>query len=122
MTALVISIDSASAVPPYEQIRLQFQRQITDGALLVGAKLPTVRHLATDLGLAVNTVARAYKELESDGFVQTRGRAGTLVASSADETKNRAEAAAIDYAGQMIRLGITPNVALELVANALREA
>lgn len=118
----MISIDSASAVPPYEQIRLQFQRQITDGALLVGAKLPTIRDLASDLGLAVNTVARAYKELESDGFVQTRARAGTVVASSADDTKNRAEAAAIEFTSQMMRLGIKPDVALELVAKALHEA
>ena len=72
-------MDTTSPVPPYEQVRTQVASQASSGDLPAGTKLPTVRALATDLGLAPNTVARAYKELEADGVVVTRGRRGTFV-------------------------------------------
>ncbi|HEY2673108.1 MAG TPA: GntR family transcriptional regulator, partial [Rugosimonospora sp.] len=65
----MIAIDAGSPVPPYEQVRVQLARQIGDRTLAVGTRLPTVRRLATDLGLAVNTVARAYRELEEAGLI-----------------------------------------------------
>lgn len=77
-----LRIDPASAVPPFEQLRTQVARQAADGTLPAGTRLPTVRQLATDLGLAANTVARAYKELEADGVVETQGRRGTFVRSA----------------------------------------
>ena len=52
---------------------------IRDGHLVPGEKLPPVRQLATDLGVAPNTVAKAYRQLEEEGHVETRGRGGTLV-------------------------------------------
>jgi DNA-binding transcriptional regulator YhcF (GntR family) len=73
----MIVIDAASPVPPFEQLRAQLARQIQDRTLAVGTRLPTIRHLATDLGLAVNTVGRAYRELEEAGLIETRGRART---------------------------------------------
>ena len=76
-----ISIDATSGVPPYEQLRAQVAAQASSGALPAGTRLPTVRALATGLGLAANTVARAYKELEADGVVVTEGRRGTFVGS-----------------------------------------
>jgi DNA-binding transcriptional regulator YhcF (GntR family) len=79
---LDVTLDATSAVPPYEQLRSRVAAQVHDGTLPAGAKLPTVRGLAGDLGLAVNTVAKAYRALESDGVIETRGRAGTFVASS----------------------------------------
>ncbi len=78
-----VRIDPASTVPPYEQLRTQVARQAADGSLPAGTRLPPVRQLATDLGLAANTVARAYKELEADGVVVTEGRRGTFVRSAA---------------------------------------
>ncbi len=75
----MITIDAASSVPPFEQVRSQLAEQIQCGRLPVGARLPTVRGLALQLGLAANTVARAFGELEHAGLVQTRGRAGTTV-------------------------------------------
>jgi DNA-binding transcriptional regulator YhcF (GntR family) len=80
---LDVALDGTSPVPPYEQLRSQVAAQVHDGTLPAGAKLPTVRGLAGDLGLAVNTVAKAYRALEGDGVIQTRGRAGTFVASAA---------------------------------------
>lgn len=115
----VITVDSTSPVPPFEQVRMQFAAQITDGILAVGAKLPTVRRLAEDLGLAVNTVARAYRELEAAGLVETHGRAGTVVAAGGDGAKQRLQAAAQTFAKVAHDVGIAPDRALEVARAAL---
>lgn len=77
-----ISVDLASATPPYEQIRAQISSLIVLGALEPGTRLPTVRRLAADLGIAAGTVARAYRELEQSGLIDTRRRNGTVVAGT----------------------------------------
>ncbi|MEV4770752.1 GntR family transcriptional regulator [Micromonospora humida] len=78
-----IRINPSSAVPPFEQVRQQIAELIRWGVLAEGQRLPTVRQLAADLGLANGTVARAYQELEAAGLVVTRRAAGTRVASAA---------------------------------------
>ena len=77
--ALDITVDVASPVPPYEQIRRQIADYVGSGLLAPGARLPTMRALAADLGVAVGTVARAYGELEAAGVVASRRRTGTVV-------------------------------------------
>lgn len=77
----LVTIDSLSAEPPYEQVRRQIAEGASSGVLAPGHRLPPVRQLAADLGLAVNTVAKAYKALEADGVIETHGRGGTLVAT-----------------------------------------
>lgn len=72
-------------VPPYEQIRAQVEALINGGLLAAGHRLPPIRQLAADLGLATGTVARAYQELEAAGLVTTRRAAGTVVAARAPE-------------------------------------
>ncbi|KAB1903318.1 GntR family transcriptional regulator [Micromonospora sp. AMSO31t] len=114
-----IRIEQDSAVPPYEQVRGQFAAMIGDGRLPVGTRLPAVRQLAADLGLAVNTVARAYRELESAGLVQTRGRHGTVVAPGRDDATDRLHRAATVYAAEALRLGVPPDRAVALVRAAL---
>ncbi|WP_120523182.1 GntR family transcriptional regulator [Arthrobacter celericrescens] len=74
-----ISLELRSAVPPYEQIRSQISSLIAVGSLAPGSRLPTVRSLAADLGIAAGTVARAYKELEAAGLIESRRRNGTIV-------------------------------------------
>ncbi len=74
----MITVDTAVVEPPYEQIRTQIAAQVVDGRLPPGTKLPSVRSLAETLGVATNTVARAYRELEHTGVVTTRGRGGTV--------------------------------------------
>ncbi|HYP44848.1 MAG TPA: GntR family transcriptional regulator [Propionibacteriaceae bacterium] len=74
-----LQLDTSSTVPPFEQLRSQIARLASTGALAPGDKLPTVRQLAGELGLAANTVARAYRELEGDGVLVTEGRRGTFV-------------------------------------------
>ena len=114
-----LRIDHDAPTPPYEQVRLRIAELAATGALPAGAKLPPVRRLATDLGLAANTVARAYRELEQAGLVQTRGRAGTVITARAARTPQEAQEAARRYAETVKNLGLPPGQALELVKAAL---
>src|SRR4051794_3451347 len=82
VTAPVV-VDTASPIPPFEQVRTQIAAQVADGSLPAGTRLATVRQMASDLGLAPNTVARAYRELEVDGVITTHGRRGSFVRSRA---------------------------------------
>ncbi|UJP09100.1 GntR family transcriptional regulator [Microbacterium sp. KUDC0406] len=84
MPEIDIAIDPEAATPPFEQLRDGLRERIASGRLRPGTKLPPVRALAASLGLAANTVARSYRELEADGFVETRGRGGTVVAPRLD--------------------------------------
>jgi DNA-binding transcriptional regulator YhcF (GntR family) len=118
----MITVDGTSAVPPFEQVRAQLAAQITGHVLVVGTRLPTVRQLAGDLGLAVNTVARAYRELETAGLVQTRGRGGTVVSSAGDLARTRLQQAAQTYAAVAHDLGINADEAIDLVHAALDSA
>ena len=112
-----LSVDASSGVPPFEQVREGIRAQVESGALAPGVRLPPVRSLATTLDLAPNTVARAYKELEALGVVETRGRAGTFVAGSGVTSSVRAAASA--YVSTVRRLGLDDHEAIEAVRRAL---
>jgi DNA-binding transcriptional regulator YhcF (GntR family) len=114
-----ITIDHDAPEPPYEQVRQKIASLAAAGTLPAGAKLPPVRTLATDLGLAANTVARAYKELEQAGLVETRGRLGTVVTARAAGTSRQAQQAAEAYAARTRALAVPPETALALVKAAL---
>lgn len=114
------SIDASAPTPPFEQIRVQVRDAVAGGALAAGAKLPTVRALADELGLAVNTVARAYRELETDGIIETRGRAGSFVAPQGDAANQQAQVAAREFVERARRLGLDDASALDLVRAAQR--
>ena len=114
-----IRIDPASPIPPYDQVRQRIAALAADGTLPAGTKLPPVRTLAGELNLAVNTVARAYRELEQAGLVQTRGRLGTVITARASGTSAQAQKAAQAYADRTRALGVPPEVALALVQAAL---
>ncbi|GAA3540334.1 GntR family transcriptional regulator [Amycolatopsis ultiminotia] len=116
-----VSYDSTSPVPPYEQVRSSLATQINDGTLAVGAKLPTVRAMAADLGIAPNTVARAYRELEEAGLLETRGRAGTFVGAAGDEVRTKARTAAATYASAIRQLGLSADEGLSIAEAALRQ-
>jgi len=120
--ALQITVDPEAATAPFEQIRAQIAEQARSGALPVGYKLPTVRGFAEELGLAANTVAKAYRALESDGVIETRGRHGTFVAAAGDAAGRQAAEAAQTYAQRARRLGLDRAAALAAVEDALRAA
>lgn len=117
----VLRVDPTDAVPPFEQVRRQVTAQAASGALPPGQRLPTVRALADQLGLAVNTVARAYRELERDGVVVTRGRSGTFVAVRGEDREREGRVAAREYLRRAHELGLTPADALRLVREAAQE-
>ncbi|WP_228981976.1 GntR family transcriptional regulator [Streptomyces sp. DH12] len=117
---LKLVLDQDTATPPYEQLRAQIAEQARTGRLAVGSKLPTVRGLAQELGLAANTVAKAYRVLEADGVIETRGRAGTFVAAAGDAAERHAATAAAAYVREARRLGLSRAEAQAAVAQALR--
>ncbi|MEU6865958.1 GntR family transcriptional regulator [Streptomyces sp. NPDC046876] len=120
-TNLKIRIDgSAGSAAPYEQLRAQIAEAARAGRLPVGFKLPTVRGFAEELGLAANTVAKAYRALEADGVIETRGRGGTFIAAAADSAAREAAAAAQAFADRAERLGLTLDEATAAVLDALR--
>lgn len=112
-------IDSRSPTPPFEQLRQQVIERARTGMLVPGDKLPTVRGLAEELGLAANTVARAYRELEHDEVIETRGRKGSFLAASGDVGHQQAQLAAVAYADRVKSLGLDADEALSIVKAAL---
>ena len=78
---MIVVVDQADPTPPYEQVRKQIAAAIGAGGFAVGDRLPSVRQLANDLGVAPGTVARAYRELESEGLIVSRRGGGTRVAA-----------------------------------------
>ncbi|MET8715584.1 GntR family transcriptional regulator [[Kitasatospora] papulosa] len=119
---LKIAVDPDSATAPYEQLRAQLSEQARSGDLPVGYRLPTVRGLAGELGLAANTVAKAYRALEADGVIETRGRNGTFVAAAGDAAARNAATAAQEYAEHARRLGLSEADALVRAEDAVRAA
>jgi DNA-binding transcriptional regulator YhcF (GntR family) len=114
---LGLHVDAGAAEPPYAQLREEVRRRVADGSLAPGTRLPPVRALAGQLGLAANTVARAYRELEQLGVIETRGRAGSFVAG--DRVERAAREAAQAYADRVRALGLDAGAAVELVRRAL---
>ena len=115
----MLTVDPDSPVPPYEQVRAGIAAAAAAGDLPAGHRLPPVRQLAADLGLAANTVARAYRELEQAGLVETRGRNGTVITARAARTPAEAQRLAAGYAERTAALGVPPQQALDLVRAAL---
>lgn len=118
---MIIEIDSDSPVPPYEQVRSQVATMVATGVLPLGHRLPPIRQLAADLELSNGTVARAYRELERDGWVKTQGRKGTLVQAPPDQHDHRTdlETAARRFAITVAQLGVDPDNARSAVEAAL---
>lgn len=121
---MILTVDPAASEPPYQQIRLQVLAAIREGTVPVGSRLPTIRQLAADLDLAVNTVARAYRELEADGAIETRGRRGSFVreptAPALDDARARQlDAVARACVAEARRLGAPAPEIAAAVARAL---
>ncbi len=123
MSALV-TVDLRDATPPYEQIRAQIASLIAVGQLADGSRLPTVRALAGDLGVATGTVARAYKELEATGLIESRRRLGTVVTHSSPTADGAADSpleTMIDkLIGEARAAGIQDETLISLLRGRLR--
>lgn len=114
------------AMPPYEQIRRGIIGGLASGHLLAGDRLPAIRALATDQGLAVNTVARAYRELEESGVVTTRRGAGTRISEGIDPadlpTASGLDPAVEAYAAEVVAAARDRGLPLDQLVVAVRDA
>ncbi len=88
---MFITIDDADARPIYVQVAEEIKALIARGELAEGAQLPPVRQLASDLGVNLNTVATAYRELQGEGLLSIRHGAGAVVASRTAHDKSEEE-------------------------------
>lgn len=114
----MLRIDPTDSKASHLQLREQLIAQIDGAHLTPGSKLPPVRKLASELGLAPNTVARTYRDLEAAGYVVTKGRGGTLVAERARDDDGAGELTEA-YVRQMLSLGQGPESITNLVRQAL---
>ena len=74
-----IVIDTSDSVPVFAQLINQIKKAVLSGELRSGAALPSIRQLANDMGLNHNTVAKAYRLLERDAVIETKGYRGTFI-------------------------------------------
>lgn len=112
---LRIHLDSSSTEPVFAQICTAIRTDIESGRLHPGARLPTTRALAAELDVAVNTVAKAYRELEIAGCLEGRGRRGTFVVDQSGTARQRE---ALRFTTAMQALGATQEETLALVRRA----
>ena len=112
-----VQSDPHASKPLFDQLRGQIIEGIRSGRLPPGTRLPTVRELAGQLSMAVNTVARAYRELESAGILETRGRFGTFVART-DPADAAMATAAHTYATAAKSLGVAKGEAIKYIEAA----
>jgi DNA-binding transcriptional regulator YhcF (GntR family) len=115
-------LDHHGALPPFEQVRSQIAAAIQAGELEPGTQLPTVRKLAGDLGLGVNTVARSYRELEMAGLIETRGRQGSFVAGAPSKARRLAARAAAEFIERMRALGMRDAETLAILRREVERA
>lgn len=121
---MMLHVDPAAPMPAYEQIRSQIARCVATGQLRAGQRLPSIRQLALDLGVAKATVSRAYEELERDAVVRADRRLGTVVSDAAPDPEAAARAlrvAAHDFAIAAHQSGADERAAIEAVRAALRD-
>ena len=81
-----MNITLSGSAPPTDQIHDQIRGLVATGLLAADERLPSVRQLAKDLGVAPGTVAKSYRALEAGGFLVTRTGSGTRVRSTASTT------------------------------------
>jgi DNA-binding transcriptional regulator YhcF (GntR family) len=121
---MIIHVDRSSSLPPYEQIRAQVVEMASSDVIADGQRIPTIRQLAGDLGLAEGTVARAYRELEREGWIQTRGRHGSFVTRPSSvppiDREGAIRDAATAFATRVAQTGSDPQTALKFAREALR--
>lgn len=115
-------LDSSSGVPFYRQIIDQVLLAVADGRLSAGTQLPTVRQLAVDLSVNLNTVAKAYREMEIRGIVDTQQGTGTFISSRRPDPKAREKRKAVaDLVDRFIANGEALGITLDDLVEALVE-
>jgi GntR family transcriptional regulator len=124
MTGLLLRIDPSSSAPLVRQIVDQLRVLLVESSLKPGTALPPVRRLATDLAVHFNTVAEAYRQLASEGWIDLRHGRGALVIERESPAASRSEISGYrqrlrELVSQMRAQGVSPaRIAAELKAMA----
>lgn len=118
VSILHFTVDKDSDTPPYSQLRRAIISARAQGTFKAGDRLPPVRALALELNIAVNTVAKAYKELEAAGVIETHGRAGSFI-TAVDTTEHKAHQLTADYVAAMRGLGFEDSQIQTICRHAL---
>jgi len=117
-----VVIDGASSTPVHEQLSEQIGRMVLGGLLSPGTRLPSIRQLANDLGIAPGTVARTYRELEAAGVVRTRRPQGTFVNARRPAARESAlQQLAQRFVDQARQLGASSEQACQAVDRAFTQ-
>jgi len=121
---MFLTIDTADARPIYQQVVDGIKELIARGKLAEGAPLPPVRQLAADLGVNLNTVATAYRELQKDGLILIRHGSGSVVASRTITERSRDELLRPLRTAltELVLSGLSPNKIQSIVMRELRLA
>ncbi len=111
----MVHLDYRDARPIYTQIADNFRSQIRVGVLQAGDKLPSVRELATELAINPNTIQRAYRELEQQGWIASVPGKGSFICGTTDPADNTAPLwEAFDKAaGALLEAGVSPQALLQ---------
>lgn len=115
-------LDPSSGVPFYRQIIDQVLLAVADGRLGPGAQLPTVRQLAVDLSVNLNTVSKAYREMEIRGIVDTQQGTGTFVSTRRAERRGGERRKALEgLIDRFVSLAASSGFSLDELAEALAD-
>jgi GntR family transcriptional regulator len=112
-----LRINFSSGVPIYQQLMEQIKHAVDTGAIRGGEQLPTIRKIAEELAMNPNTVARAYRELEREGFIEVRHGSGAYVGLPSTSS---VKVAGIRKAAEVLRPAIERSLAIGLSESELR--
>lgn len=105
---MFLEVDAAAKDPLYQQIHDQVVSGIATGELIPGMQLPSVRTLATDLGINLHTVNKAYAVLRDEGYIRMKGRSGAFIADVADvDPKDRVGRAQSELEEHLFKAALT---------------
>jgi GntR family transcriptional regulator len=121
---MIFHVNPSSGLPIYVQIETQVKNAVAAGALKRDQPLPSVRKLASELGINPNTVARAYQELERNGVIATVPGGGTYIAENVprflkSEKLRRLQPYARQLAVEGVQLGLTDEDIVAMVQEEL---
>lgn len=120
VAGVLLALDPDSTEPPFRQLKAQILESVRRGQLTTGTRLPAVRTLAAETGVAANTAAKVYRELEEAGVLEGRGRSGTFVAA-ADLPSAVLARAAEEFAERAAGAGFDVDESVDAVRNVFRQ-
>ncbi len=116
----MIQLNYRDAKPIYEQIKDGLKHLLVSKVIGTGEKLPSVRELAASLAINPNTIQRAYRELENEGYIYTVSGKGTFAAAQDDVLKIRKEELFVQFdtvTSELLYLSVKPEFLTERITD-----